>query len=155
MSITNCYRKNTRPCLLIIIFLLDASCVFLVCAVGAFSFDWHSGTAGSFVGTDRIIASTFHQKAPRYRYAKCSTTVAHVKEEDDDGKNDAPGSDTTSSDYKPPQHSSTFLQHLEQVRGAWPDKQKEDEEGVECTGEPAIDPSRIVQAASGDDSNWM
>mmetsp|Transcript_10585 Transcript_10585/g.21350 ORF Transcript_10585/g.21350 Transcript_10585/m.21350 type:complete len:172 (+) Transcript_10585:655-1170(+) len=156
MSITNCSSQTIRAGLLTIIFLFDASRVS--CAVGAFSFDRHSGTPGSFVRPDRMMISTFQQKAPRYRYymyAKRSATVAHVKEEDGDDENDDPGSDTTSSDYKPPQHSSNFLQHLEQVRGAWPDKQEDDEEGVECTGEPAVDPSRIVQAAPDDDSNWM
>lgn len=71
---------------------------------------------------------------------------------------DTTGSSSKQSDaprYKPPNQSSSFLQHLEQVRLAWPDKQDGDEEGVECSGEPAVDPSRIMQAAETDDSNWM
>ena len=72
------------------------------------------------------------------------------------GRSDASNSDPTP--YQPPQHTSSFLEHLGQVKSAWPDTGDDagtDEEGVECTGEPSIDPSRTIQASQTDDSNWM
>jgi len=48
----------------------------------------------------------------------------------------------TTKQYKPPSHSNDFLEHLQSVKSSWPDN----EEGVHCTGEPSIDPSRILQS---------
>jgi lipoyl(octanoyl) transferase len=71
------------------------------------------------------------------------------------GRSDASDEPTP---YQPPQHTSSFLVHLGQVKSAWPDTGDDsgtDGEGVECTGEPSIDPSRTIQASQTDDSNWM
>ena len=70
--------------------------------------------------------------------------------------------------YKPPGHSDSFLRHLEQVKSTWPsntsdnndDKLKTDANidrnyGVYCTGEPSIDPSRMIQAVSDGESDWI
>ena len=61
--------------------------------------------------------------------------------------------------YIPPEHSSSFLRHLEEVRASWPDQNAGEDaeaEGVACSGEPSIDPSRQIQAScEGDDANWM
>jgi hypothetical protein len=56
------------------------------------------------------------------------------------------------TEYKRPQFSSTFLQHLEEVKASFPDKI--DGEGVDCTGEPSQDPSRIVMD-DGIDSEYL
>ena len=82
--------------------------------------------------------------------------------------------DTSNSDrdstirYSPPKHSKEFLRHLESVKSSWPynddedvaDQAKDDvlsnsEYGVYCTGEPSIDPSRMLQGISEDDHDWM
>jgi hypothetical protein len=54
--------------------------------------------------------------------------------------------------YQPPKFSSTFLEHLAQVKGSI--AKHSDDEGVECEGEPAVDPSRMVQD-SGLDSDYL
>ena len=55
-------------------------------------------------------------------------------------------------EYKPPTFSKSFLAYREQVR------QKagisSDQEGVDCTGEPSVDPSRMVQD-DGLDSEYL
>ena len=59
--------------------------------------------------------------------------------------------------YKSPSHSASFLKHLESVRSSWPYDPNDDESAIEgreksvpCTGEPAIDPSRMLQ-----DADWI
>lgn len=60
--------------------------------------------------------------------------------------------------YKSPSHSESFLKHLESVRSSWPYDPNDDESAIEgsekscvpCTGEPAIDPSRMLQ-----NSDWI
>ena len=86
--------------------------------------------------------------------------------------------DTSNSDstirYSPPKHSKEFMRHLESVKSSWPynddDADNEDEDvadqtkddvlsnseyGVYCTGEPSIDPSRMLQGISEDDQHWI
>lgn len=79
----------------------------------------------------------------------------HFGESDDKPSLDLDGSDAVDSQYQPPNHTSSFLEHLESVRSSWPDTVDTDKEGVDCTGEPSVDPSRTMQAAETDDSNWM
>jgi len=55
------------------------------------------------------------------------------------------------STYKPPVFSNSFKKHLEKVKGTFPDN---DKEGIECTGEPAMDPSRMVMD-DGIDSEYL
>lgn len=74
------------------------------------------------------------------------------------------------TNYKRPIHSEEFLRHLENVKSSWPcknyDTYKDDivdqkkfnsksEYSVYCTGEPSIDPSRMLQSTSDDDHDWM
>ena len=86
--------------------------------------------------------------------------------------NDSSNTDSTMR-YSPPKHSKEFLRHLESVKSSWPyndDADKEDEDvadqakddvlsnceyGVYCTGEPSIDPSRMLQGISEDDQDWI
>ena len=57
----------------------------------------------------------------------------------------------TTKKYNPPSHSNDFLDHLQSVKSSWPDN----DEGVYCTGEPSIDPSRILQSVVVDgESDW-
>ena len=52
--------------------------------------------------------------------------------------------------------SPSLLAHKEKVKQEWMKRQgiiSSDEDGVPCTGEPAMDPSRIV--ASDEDSEWL
>lgn len=86
-------------------------------------------------------------------------------------ENDSSNSENTMR-YSPPKHSKEFLRHLESVKSSWPynddDADKEDEDdqikddvlsnseyGVYCTGEPSIDPSRMLQGISEDDQDWI
>lgn len=87
-------------------------------------------------------------------------------------ENDSSNTDSTMR-YSPPKHSKEFLRHLESVKSSWPyndDADKEDEDvadqakddvlsnseyGVYCTGEPSIDPSRMLQGISEDGHDWM
>lgn len=86
-------------------------------------------------------------------------------------ENDSSNTDSTMR-YSPPKHSKEFLRHLESVKSSWPyndDADKEDEDvadqakdvlsnseyGVYCTGEPSIDPSRMLQGLSEDDQDWI
>jgi hypothetical protein len=69
--------------------------------------------------------------------------------------------------YNPPKHSEAFLRHLESVKLSWPynDNTAADvadhkidnnsEYSVYCTGEPSIDPSRMLQSISDDDYDWI
>eukprot|EP00571_Detonula_confervacea_P005348 CAMPEP_0172314400 /NCGR_PEP_ID=MMETSP1058-20130122/22435_1 /TAXON_ID=83371 /ORGANISM="Detonula confervacea, Strain CCMP 353" /LENGTH=96 /DNA_ID=CAMNT_0013028259 /DNA_START=270 /DNA_END=557 /DNA_ORIENTATION=+ len=72
--------------------------------------------------------------------------------------------------YKPPAHSESFLRHLESVDSSWPfdpndnndesdisrDEKtyKNNDGGVRCTGEPAMDPSRMLQNIVDGESDW-
>ena len=78
------------------------------------------------------------------------------EDEDDEEATDILSIDGSDADsqYRPPKHTSSFLEHLESVRSSWPDSGSS-KEGVDCTGEPSVDPSRTIQAAETDDSNWM
>lgn len=87
-------------------------------------------------------------------------------------ENDSSNTDSTMR-YSPPKHSKEFLRHLESVKSSWPyndvaDKEDEDvadqtkdnvlsnsEYGVYCTGEPSIDPSRMLKGISEDDQDWI
>lgn len=86
---------------------------------------------------------------------------------DDDGSNEETEQTLL---YERPKHSDSFLKHLEAVKSSWPydgaakDGNKEQtasenevasEEGVFCTGEPAMDPSRMVQGVFDGESNWI
>lgn len=73
-------------------------------------------------------------------YANCN-----AKNEDDD---ESPKEETS---YKPPVFSDSFKKHLEKVKGNFPTN---DNEGIECTGEPAMDPSRMVMD-DGIDSEYL
>eukprot|EP00581_Thalassiosira_minuscula_P016189 CAMPEP_0183731342 /NCGR_PEP_ID=MMETSP0737-20130205/35148_1 /TAXON_ID=385413 /ORGANISM="Thalassiosira miniscula, Strain CCMP1093" /LENGTH=190 /DNA_ID=CAMNT_0025964049 /DNA_START=1 /DNA_END=573 /DNA_ORIENTATION=- len=73
--------------------------------------------------------------------------------------------------YKPPTHDESFLAHLESVKSSWTYDEEEDDTtttndsdkpsnnnndwGVRCTGEPSIDPSRMVQSVVDGESNWI
>lgn len=73
--------------------------------------------------------------------------------------------------YKPPKHSESFLEHLKEVKKAWPseitsnepgeDEAKNDDAsdpsdyGVFCTGEPSIDPSRQIRSIIDGESDWI
>lgn len=75
--------------------------------------------------------------------------------------------------YKRPAHSEYFLQHMESVKSSWPYDPNDDnvsddgadeisakynsvsDKGVRCTGEPSIDPSRMLQSVVDDDSHWI
>ena len=54
--------------------------------------------------------------------------------------------------YQPPKFSDSFLEHLAQVKGS--SCRSGNNEGVECEGEPALDPSRMVQD-DGLDSEFL
>ncbi|GFH47616.1 predicted protein [Chaetoceros tenuissimus] len=53
------------------------------------------------------------------------------------------------TEYKRPVFSDSFRKHMEQVRASFPSN----DEGVDCTGEPSMDPSRII--GEGIDSEYL
>jgi len=53
--------------------------------------------------------------------------------------------------YKPPKFSDSFRRHLEEVTGGFA---VNDDEGVNCTGEPSMCPSRMVMD-NGIDSEYL
>lgn len=59
--------------------------------------------------------------------------------------------------YKPPKHTESFLEHLKEVKRSWPSDQtsESNENGVFCTGEPSVDPSRQIQAILDGESDWI
>jgi hypothetical protein len=59
--------------------------------------------------------------------------------------------DTGKENYKKPQFSKSFMEHMKKVRG---EERADVEEGIDCTGEPSIDPSRRVQD-DGLDSEYL
>jgi hypothetical protein len=59
--------------------------------------------------------------------------------------------DTASSQYKRPQFSDSFRKHMEQIKSNFPENE---DEGVDCTGEPSMDPSRMVMD-DGLDSEYL
>jgi len=85
-------------------------------------------------------------------------------DDDADEKNDNDSYDT--GKYNPPKHNDSFLRHLESVKSSWPFNDKIDEDDADpttksnkyrvyCTGEPSIDPSRMLQSISDDDYDWI
>jgi hypothetical protein len=73
-------------------------------------------------------------------------------EGDEDGKKDEKHN---SKEYKPATFSKSFLAHMEQVKGGYSNSNNSNnEEGVDCTGEPSMDPSRMVQD-DGLDSEYL
>jgi len=60
---------------------------------------------------------------------------------------------TNSTKYTTPMFSESFLKHRADVVSSWPSG-GDIEDGVQCTGEPAVDPSRELQGDEGD-SEWM
>jgi len=53
--------------------------------------------------------------------------------------------------YKPPQFSDAFQKHMQEIKETFP---VNDDDGVDCTGEPSIDPSRMVMD-DGLDSEFL
>lgn len=84
---------------------------------------------------------------------------------DDTDENDIDSDGTRR--YTPPKHSEAFLRHLESVQSSWPynddteegvadeTKDNNSDYSVYCTGEPSIDPSRMLQSISDDDYDWI
>jgi len=72
---------------------------------------------------------------------------------DDKGKEESKEqpNNNNNNKYKPPKFSQSFLKHMEQVRKS---RVYNNEEGVECDGEPSVDPSRMVQD-NGLDSEYL
>ena len=133
--------EMTRPSSLIVTSL---SCLFFNTHVAAFT---------AFSSSRSVL----RQGAVSRPAAATSALWSGTQEDEDDEEAtdilSIDGSDADSQ-YRPPKHTSSFLEHLESVRSSWPDSGSS-KEGVDCTGEPSVDPSRTIQAAETDDSNWM
>mmetsp|Transcript_4680 Transcript_4680/g.6827 ORF Transcript_4680/g.6827 Transcript_4680/m.6827 type:complete len:135 (+) Transcript_4680:129-533(+) len=81
----------------------------------------------------------------------------------DENDNDSDGTGR----YTPTKHSEEFLSHLESVKSSWPYNDDVDEDAADqtidnnsdysvyCTGEPCMDPSRMLQSISDDDYDWV
>ena len=94
---------------------------------------------------------------------------------DDDTNTDERGNEpdldakATRYSYKPPVQSESFRKHLESVESSWPydsedaandsnggSNKVDSDGGVQCTGEPSMDPSRMIQNVLLDgESNWI
>lgn len=100
------------------------------------------------------------------------TSLEMTSDESDDYDDDEIDAKAKQYCYKPPTHSDSFLNHLESVKSSWPYDPNEDNEeisktgthefnnlsdgGVRCTGEPSIDPSRMLQSVVVDgEADWI
>lgn len=71
------------------------------------------------------------------------------------GLKDESGGKSKRPDYNPPKFSASFLAHMEEVKTQKLGKNADaNVEGVDCDGEPPIDPSRLVQD-DGIDSEFL
>eukprot|EP00978_Attheya_sp_CCMP212_P013747 scaffold34597_cov43-Attheya_sp.AAC.2 len=86
--------------------------------------------------------------------AASTTEDQHDDNDDDDDDEQDDDHNNRSTAYEPPKFSPSFLKRMEQVRASWPTT-PENDGGVECTGEPAMDPSRQIQTLDLEDSDWM
>ena len=81
----------------------------------------------------------------------------------DTEENDKDSDGTGKYSYSPTKHSEDFLRHLESVKSSWPYNEEDVTEqtnigsdySVSCTGEPSMDPSRMLQNISDDDYDWV
>mmetsp|Transcript_18938 Transcript_18938/g.28076 ORF Transcript_18938/g.28076 Transcript_18938/m.28076 type:complete len:115 (+) Transcript_18938:110-454(+) len=67
------------------------------------------------------------------------------------GDDQDPDPDEKANCYKQPQFSDSFRKYIETVEDSFP---MNDDEGVDCTGEPSMDPSRMVMD-NGLDSEYL
>lgn len=96
------------------------------------------------------------------------TLLQSRKDDSDDESPNVDGIDSAA--YQSPQHSESFRRHLESVKSSWPyghdtsdggDNEKQStwdffDGGVQCPGEPAVDPSRLIQGITDDgESDWI
>ena len=105
------------------------------------------------------------------------TLLQSRKDDSDDESPNVDGIDSAA--YQSPQHSESFRRHLESVKSSWPyghdtsdggdnedtsdggDNEKQStldffDGGVQCPGEPAVDPSRMIQRITDDgESDWI
>lgn len=75
----------------------------------------------------------------------------------DNGQDENSSSLSSWSSYqkRPPKFSDAFIRHMEQVINTFENNQYSGAgEGVECTGEPSMDPSRMVMD-NGLDSEYL
>jgi hypothetical protein len=68
-----------------------------------------------------------------------------------DDQQEDPHPDEEAKCYKTPQFSDSFRKHIETVEGSFAINKNE---GVDCTGEPSMDPSRMVMD-NGLDSEYL
>ena len=90
----------------------------------------------------------------------CRMTKNNHDTEGNDKDRDATGKTL----YTPTKHSEEFLRHLESVKSSWPYNGEDvtdqtsdisSDYSVQCTGEPSMDPSRMLQSLSDDDYDWV
>ena len=88
--------------------------------------------------------------------------MAKINNGTEDNDKDSDG--TGKYRYNPTKHSEDFLRHLENVKSSWPYNEEDvtdqtvdigSDYSVSCTGEPSIDPSRMLQSLSDDDYDWV
>ena len=113
-----------------------------------------AGTSTSTTSTPG--ARRNHQRSNYHRFESI-----HYQTKDDEDtrsksntRNDAntnTNTNTNAYDFTRPKFSQTFRKHMEDVKGNFPANEKE---GVDCTGEPSMDPSRMVMD-DGLDSEYL
>jgi hypothetical protein len=75
-------------------------------------------------------------------------------DDEDDDNSDAPDS-TQESILRTPRAtamSPSLQRHVQAMRESWPDQDESD--GVSCTGEPPVDPSRQVLQENVENEEW-
>jgi hypothetical protein len=73
---------------------------------------------------------------------------------DEDGDRDTPDS-TQESTFRtppPPAVSTSLQRHVRAMRDSWP--VQDESEGVSCTGEPAVDPTRQILQENVENEEW-
>ena len=124
-----------------------------------------------------VQSNTFGQVAPAQFPLLCGQSnindlrretnkiLCRMAKDNHDTEGNDKGSDITgNSTYNPTTHSEEFLRHLESVKSSWPYNGEDvtdqtsdisSDYSVTCTGEPAMDPSRMLQSLSDDDYDWV
>mmetsp|Transcript_22812 Transcript_22812/g.34572 ORF Transcript_22812/g.34572 Transcript_22812/m.34572 type:complete len:127 (+) Transcript_22812:78-458(+) len=122
------------------------------------------GAIATGISKECFVHSTFRRQLPLRR--KDTNVLFEMKVINHDADENDDDSDGTGR-YTPTKHSEEFLRHLESVKSSWPYNDDVDEDAADqtidnnsdysvyCTGEPCMDPSRMLQSISDDDYDWI
>jgi hypothetical protein len=146
------HNKTMRSIRLLLFVIVGVS---MVCQDGAEAWSCMPMTVRRPLVTFPMRSTTISRRQPYtcvvvLAHTNAASTTEDQQQQDDEEDNNKNRTTT----YEPPKFSPSFLKRMEQVRASWPTT-SENDGGVECTGEPAMDPSRQIQTLDLEDSDWM